>query len=306
MKRYPKVLSLGHNMLVDIFTHPVEISEKADGSQARIYLTEMFSQCGSKNTTPADEKMFAIAHQQTQKIWEDGAWESYGNEITLFAEFFNNVKHNGLTYNRVPLNNFYLFGARVDGKHYQTEALIELANSLNIEPPNILASEIMVNSEEDLNKYLNVDSVLGGTVVEGIVIKNYHDSYPPLLASTQAFFGYPLIGKIVNDFAKERINKEWGVMKRKTAPITKITTEFLTEARFNKAVQHLADEGTLNYEMKDLKVLIPEFYKDLLDEEKDEIIKLAMEDFWRHLKKKCDVFVVNSWKDHLIKKQFTE
>ena len=306
MKKFPKVLGLGQPLLAEIFDDPVDLTSKIDGSQCRIHLTEEYYQCGSKNVDNADDKMFEIAHQQAEQIWNDRIWWTFGDDLTLFTEFLNKPKHNVLKYDEVPLNNLYLFGAISRDKHLQTEELIELANELEIEPPHVMASQIKINNPEDLNKYLEVESVLGGTKVEGIVIRNSYKSYPPLLVSTMAFGGFPLVGKLVRADFKERLNKEWGNKKQKEAPITKVTTEFLTGARFHKAVQHLADEGKINYEMRDLKVLIPEFYKDLLDEEKDEITKLTMEDFWRHLKKKCDNYVVDSWKKHLVEKQFSE
>ena len=304
MKKYPKVLSLGQPLLCEIFDDPVEITEKIDGSQCRIHLTEEIVQCGSKNAGIADEKMFALAHDQATMMWNDSTWWTLGNDITLFTEFLNKEKHNVLIYSRVPRNNLYLFGAIIDDRHLQTKELTELANKLDIEPPHVVASEIEVGNQDDLNEYLKTPSALGNTILEGIVIKNYHRSYPALLASTQAFFGYPLCGKIVRDDFKERLNKEWSGKKQREAPLTKITTEFFTEARFHKAIQHLEEEGKITYEMNNLKDIIPEFYADLLDEEKDAIIEMVMRDFWKPLRRKCDSFAVQEWKKYLVEKQF--
>ena len=304
MKRYPKVLSLGQPLVAEIFDNPVEITEKVDGSQCRIQLTEDIAKCGSKNMTPADGKMFELAHEQANRIWHGDVWCKYGDNVTLFMEFLNKEKHNVLIYSRVPLNNLYLFGAMVDDRHLKTEELLELANKLDIEPPHVIASEITINDQDDLTEYLKTPSVLGNTILEGVVIKNYHNSYPALLASTQAFFGYPLAGKLVRDDFKERLNKEWSGKRQRETPLAKVTKEFLTEARFNKAIQHLNDNGEITYEMRDLKGIIPEFYRDLIEEEHDEIVKLAMVDFWPHLRKRCDGYVVKTWKQYLIDKQF--
>ena len=304
MKKYPKVLSLGQPLVAEIFDNPVEITEKVDGSQCRIQLTDEFVNCGSKNMIPADGKMFGLAHDQAKRIWNSDAWRGFGDDVTLFMEFLNKEKHNVLIYGRVPSNNLYLFGAIVDDEHFQTEELLKLADKLDIEPPHILASEVSIDNQDDINEHLKTPSVLGNTILEGVVIKNYHNSYPALLASTQAFFGYPLVGKLVREDFKERLNKEWSGKKQRETPLTKVTTEFLTEARFHKAIQHLKDNGELTYEMKDLKNIIPEFYRDLIDEEHDEIVKLAMEDFWRHLKRKCDNYTVQEWKRYLVEKQF--
>lgn len=306
MRKYPKVLSLGQPLIDEIFDDPVEITEKVDGSQCRIHLTEEIAQCGSKNVGIADQKMFEIAHDQAVRMWNDDVWRKLGDDITLFTEFLNKEKHNVLIYSRVPRNNLYLFGAIIDDKHIRTEELFKLANILDIEPPHIIASDITISNKDDLNEYLKTPSILGNTVLEGIVIKNYNRSYPALLASTQAFFGYPLVGKIVRDDFKERLNKEWSGKKQREAPLTKVVAEFLTEARFNKAIQHLVDDGKITYEMNNLKDIIPEFYNDLLDEEKDAIIAVVMESFWKPLKRKCDNFAVQRWKEYLVEKQFGE
>ena len=304
MKKYPKILSLGHDLVAEIFDNPVELSEKIDGSQCRIHLTTSHCDCGSKNTGHADEKMFELAHKQTERIWNERIWCTFGNDVTLFCEFLNKPKHNVLVYDRVPLNNLYLFGGIIDDEHLRTEDLMEVAKELNIEPPNILGHEVEIKSEEDIKGHLTTESVLGGTKLEGVVIKNYHLSYPPLLVSTQAFLRYPLAGKLVRDDFKERLNKEWGGKKKKVVPLIRVVDEFLTEARFNKTIQHVTDEGNISNEMSDLKYLIPEFYNDLLDEEKEAIIEIAMVDFWKQLRKRCDGFVVNSYKTHLLDRQF--
>ena len=306
MKKYPKVLSLGQPLIADIFGHPVEISEKVDGSQCRIQLTDDFVKCGSKNVNCADEKMFRLAHEQAERIWNEQIWWTFGDEITLFTEFLNKEKHNVLIYGRVPQNNLYLFGAMADGKHLQTDELIELAKELQIEPPCIFASQKIVESQSDIEEYLEIQSVLGNVKVEGVVIKQYHETYPALLASTQAFTGYPMAGKLVRDDFKERLNKEWSAKKQRETPLAKVATEFFTDARFRKAIQHLEDEGKITYEMNNLKYIIPEFYTDLVDEERDEIVKLAMSDFWRQLKRKSDNFAVQEWKKFLVEEQFRE
>lgn len=304
MKKFPKVLGLGQPLLSEIFDDPIDLTSKIDGSQCRIHLTESNVQCGSKNVDMADMKMFDLAYQQADRIWKEKVWWTFGDDITLFTEFLNKPKHNVLKYDRVPRNNLYLFGALNDGKHLKTEELIELANELQIEPPHIIVSQVKIDNPDDLNKYLETESVLGGTKVEGIVIRNSYKFYPPLLVSTMVFADYPLVGKLVRDDFKERLNKEWSGKKQREAPLSKVTTEFLTEARFHKVIQHLADEGKITYEMHNLKSIIPEFYRDLVDEEHDEIVKVAMEEFWRQLKRKCDNVAVQEWKKFLIKKQF--
>ena len=92
MKKFPKVLGLGQPLLAEIFDDPVDLSSKIDGSQCRINLTESNVQCGSKNVDIADDKMFAIAYEQADRIWTDGKWNEWGTDITLFTEFLNKTK----------------------------------------------------------------------------------------------------------------------------------------------------------------------------------------------------------------------
>jgi hypothetical protein len=306
--KYPKIPRLGSNnrFIEHIFDTPVEISEKLDGSMCRLNFTESHVECGSKNVNTADEKMFAIAYRQADQIWKDKVWWTFGDNITLFTEFFNKTHHNVINYKILPQRNFYLFGAICNNKHLQTDELIELAKELKIEPLNILETNIKINNPDDLIKYLDGDSCLGGGVREGVVIRNHNFRYDHLSTLSQAFVGFPVSAKLVRDDFKERLNVEWSAKKQRETPLAKIAAEFFTDARFRKAIQHLNDEEKITYEMNNLKDIIPEFYSDLIDEERQEIMELALDDFWRQLKRKSDNFVVKEWKRYLVDKQFSE
>ena len=195
MNKYPKVLHVGTPLVETIFNEEVEISEKVDGSQCRIHLTEDFVMVGSKNQIPADNNMFSIAHEQGERIYEDTDWESFGVDVTLFCEFMKSPKHNTIKYDRVPKNHLYLFGALIDDVHMKTQELYEIADVIEIDRPNIMY-EGMIESAKELEAFMTHESYLGGSMVEGVVIKNYSRTYDPLQIHSQAFIRLSYGGKV--------------------------------------------------------------------------------------------------------------
>ncbi len=105
------------------------------------------------------------------------------------------------------------------------------------------------------------DSILGGQKIEGVVIKNYeafgHD-------------GKTLMGKYVSEAFKEVHEKDWKKRNPNKGDILDEICEALrSEARWNKAVQHLKEDGTLIGEPKDIGLLIREVIRDTLEEESE-------------------------------------
>ena len=304
MNKYPKILSVGHKLLSQLFDDPVEITEKVDGSQFRINLTKDQVIWGSRNKDCTQEEMFDIAIRQAKRIWNDGDWQSFGDNITLFCEYLRTERHNTIKYNRVPRNNLYLFGAIIDGVHCESDELLRLANTLEIDPP-VVISHAKIDSSDKLNNFLQTESYLGGAKIEGVVIKNYCKSYDPLLVSTQHFLGYPLAGKLVREDFREKNTKNRNTNKG-TKGIDRITGIYFTKQRLHKAIQHLEEDGKIQGEKKDLKYLIPEFYDDIVSECFDEINEMIIREIWADIKRRGSNFVVKHYIEYLTKKQFDE
>jgi len=326
IRRYPKVKNLGDRALKHLFDGEIELSSKLDGSNWRIYLDKNnLFELGTHNQEGVEmlkariemtkqnrgkHDMFDLAIEQSEKLIPKlkKIIQKYNlDNITLYTEYLRTETHGAIHYSRIPKNHLYLFGtiSVKDGieRNLKTKGLIKLANYLDIEPVNILF-EGEIHNPEDLEKYLNTDSVLGGTKIEGIVIKNYNQTYPIDLLSTQAYVGFPLMGKLVSDKFREVQDKSW---KKQKIPVEdKIAEMYLTEARFTKAIQHLKEEGKITYEKKDLGVLIPEFINDLLSEEKETIEKMIADEFYEKFKRRCSSFVVHKYVDFLTQKQFQE
>ena len=324
IKRFPKIKNMGDRLLTHLFDNESEISEKLDGSQFRIYLdSDGLFEVGSKNQeglelftsriemTKSNGKhdMFDLAVEQAEKlklkleIYLDGIG---AENITLYTEYLRSKKHNALCYERVPLNNLYLFGTiylRDDKIHnMRTSDLITLANELNLESPNILY-EGKISNQEDLKEMLEGESILGGTKIEGIVIKNYSKTYPVDLLSTERYVGFPLAGKLVRDEFKEVQGGEWNKQK-KASSIDGIAETYLTEARFLKSIQHLKEEEKLTFEKKDLAILIPEVLKDLLGEEGEQINRIILNKFHEEFRRRISNYVVKQYTEFLLNKQF--
>ena len=293
-KQYDLTIEDNHNYFANaILVH---------NSQCRVHLTEDFVMVGSKNQSSADQGMFSLAHDCGAIIHSETDWRQFGDDVTLFCEFLKSPKHNTISYGRVPLNNLYLFGALVDGVHMQTDDLFEIAKVIEIDPPNIMYVG-KVESAEELKAFMTHQSYLEGSVVEGVVIKNYHRTYDPLQVHSQAFIGYPMCAKYVREDFKRDNAKQWNTIDRKKG-VDAIVEMFFTGERFLKTVQHLKDEGKIDYQKSDLKYLIPEFFGDLMDEKKEEMTRMIMAEVFKTVKKRSNGYVVKSWVDHLTERQF--
>ena len=302
MFKYPKILHVGAPLVETIFFNEVEITEKVDGSQCRIHLTEDAVMVGSKNQGIADYGMFEIAHDQGKRIHDETDWRTLGDDITLFCEFLKTPSHNTIKYDRVPLNNLYLFGVMLGNDHMVRGGLIEIAEHLDIDPPNVLSNGL-IESAEELKEFMTHQSYLGGSLVEGVVIKNYNRTYDPLQVHSQAYIGYPMAAKYVRDDFKVANSKQWNTLTRKKG-VDSLVDMFFVEARFLKTVQHLMDEGSIEYQKKDLQFLIPEFFNDLMEEKKEEMTRMIMGEIFKALKKRASGYVVKSWVDYLTERQF--
>jgi len=298
--KMPKVFNVGHPTIKDLFKGEVEITEKVDGSQFRILLTKEGWDCGSKNVDGKEKlaNMFDLAIKQAERIYNIYKEKFDGETIMLYAEYLRQPKHNTLNYKRTPKNNLYLFGAFVNGKLQTTEQLKELANTFEIDPPNVLyVGE--VSTPNELLKYLDYDSYLGNEKVEGIVIKNYNQTY-----KDKYYFwaGFPLMGKLVREEFRERNEEQW---KSEKAPILdKMVASVVTGARLNKVIQHLKEQGKFNYEKSDLKYIIPEFIKDIEEEEIEYLKEQVWKDFWENFKRRARSRIVKLYLNFLLRKQF--
>jgi hypothetical protein len=290
---FPKVYALGHPYLADLFNGPVLVQEKVDGSQFSFGVIDGTLYFRSK-TTEIDSNapgMFAAGLAAITEIADKlcPGWVYRG-------EYLAKPKHNCLKYDRVPMRHVILFDVTAGHETYLdfTELQRE-AERLGLEcVSTFYAGSIATHTFAE--QFLERDSALGGTKIEGFVIKNY------------ARFGYDgrvLMGKYVREDFKERNAKNW----RKENPtqgdiIDRIVAEYTCEARWRKAVQHLAEAGKLEHSPRDIGALIGEVQRDIHDEAGDEIKATLFKWAWDQVRRRVTRGLPNWYKEYLLSKQF--
>jgi hypothetical protein len=176
-------------------------------------------------------------------------------------------KHNTIAYARVPCNHLVLFDASWRGRWYDNRDDLDCcAQHVGIDVvPELYHGEVNV---EMLRTMLSTPSFLGGSTVEGLVIKNYHETIAPGGRIEQLFV------KLVNEAFKET-NKVDFKNRTTRGTIESYVESFRSEARWMKAVLHLREQGLLVGEPKDIGQLVREIDRDIKEEESDNI-KRAM------------------------------
>jgi len=134
-------------------------------------------------------------------------------------------------------------------------------------------NEAFLAGTEGLDEFLERESCLGGTTIEGVVLKNYDR------------FGrdkHCLMGKYVSVKFQELHQKTWNRSAKKDL-VLGLAEELRTEARWEKAVQSLQEQGQLVGEAKDIGPLLKELNKNVLEEESDYIKERIFKWVWKKL-----------------------
>lgn len=260
---YPSIFNLGHKAVEGILDGEVIVQEKVDGSQFSVYKDETGLHCFSKRkelVLEAPEKIFVPAiqaFQNVQNLLQPG-WIYRG-------EAFYRPKHNSLAYDRVPLNNVVIFDICKGQEDYLSyEELRTEAERLGFEAIPLLKVG-RIESFEEIKAMLETTSFLGGQKIEGVVIKDYSKWSPEKKV---------LMAKYVSEAFKEKQKTEW----KKSNPssgdvIFNLIQMYKTEARWNKAIQHLRDDGALEESPRDIGKIMKEvkedFEKECAEEVKD-------------------------------------
>lgn len=128
--------------------------------------------------------------------------------------------------------------------------------------PCYFTGETLFNENYFIELLDNI-SILGGTKIEGIVIKNYNK-----FSRDKKI----MMGKFVSQYFKEINNEEF--KKKNPSPVDikqKIINMYRTTARWNKSIQHLRESGLITNKSKDIGPLIKEIHEDIRKECEDEI-----------------------------------
>jgi hypothetical protein len=277
---YTKVLTLGSSGTGEIFDGPVVLQEKVDGSQFRFGKNEdgeiLFgSHRQNWPDTSCVDKMFHGAVAYLRGMMESFAFIQ--PDTYFFAEYLAKPKHNTLNYARTPTNGLVLFDCLRAGRWLFRDEIVEMARLFNIDTiPQYGGGEGV--TVDELRKLHERESYLGGEKIEGVVIKNY--------AKTIMLGGavFPLFCKFVQSGFKERNDANFRATNPKDN-LADYVNGFKNEARWQKAVQHLREDGRLTESPKDIGPLIKEIQHDIRMEEaasiKDALYKFFIDEIVR-------------------------
>jgi hypothetical protein len=263
---YGKVFQLGSVGTERALMGSVVVQEKIDGSQFAFGVNEDGEVVLRSHHQPISPMncpgMFKAAMDHVLSL--DLSWVV--PDTYFFCEVLAKPKHNTIAYERTPKNHLVLFDSSSPMGWYGRSELWVWAEHLGIDlVPELYRGEANV---EMLRSMLLTPSYLGGSTVEGVVVKNYGENIA-LGGRLQ-----PLFVKLVSEAFKERNSKEFHKGTTR-GTIESYVESFRSEARWMKAIQHLREQGLLIGAPQDIGPLIHEIERDLKEEE-SENIKRAM------------------------------
>ncbi len=292
------IFALGHKAIADLFTVPVQIQEKVDGSFFAFgwypeddYALKVRSK-GTVMIPDAPMAMFKRACDTVIKLQPKltPGWQYRG-------EVLDKPGHNALVYDRVPKGNVILFDILKGEEDYLTyEELKEEAGRLGLEVVPQLFTGIVENANQ-LREYLDTTSILGGQKIEGVVIKPLTPLYGPDKKM--------LFGKFVSEAFKEVHRKAWGEANPTTGDIVgSIAKGLATQARWNKSIQHRRERGELLDAPQDIGPLIKEIIADIRVECEDEIREALFKYAWKEIARRVTAGFPEFYKQRLMELQF--
>lgn len=292
---YPKVWNLGHAAVMGLTEHPVYVEEKLDGSQFSFGMIggELMARSRGKSLVlDAPEQLFAKAVQSVldrSHLLIPG-WIYRG-------EYLQKPKHNTLAYDRIPVGHISIFDVDTGGQNYLPPKLKrQEAERIGLECVPLLWSGA-VESMDRLDELLDNVSVLGGQKIEGVVLKPVEPRF--------GVDGKCLFAKYVSERFKEIHGAEWKRSNPGKADIIEsIVAEYGTEARREKAVQHLRERGELTESPNDIGAILKELAADTEEECREAIAAKLLAWAWPQIKRGLCREVPEWYKRRLASNQF--
>lgn len=294
---YSSIYNMGHKAIADLLKGPVYVEEKVDGSQFSFGVEEdgtiRVRSKGCEMIVDAPEKMFSLAVETVKALAHKlhPGW-------TYRGEYLRTPKHNALIYKRVPALHVILFDietAECEFLPYQEKAAEAARLGLEVVP---LLKEGIVASLDEFHALLDKESVLGGQKIEGVVVK-------PVGYGLYGMDKKVLMGKFVSEAFKEVHSKSW----RQDNPtsgdlIASIAMEYTTQARWQKALQHLTESGIIKGTPQDIGALMKEVPEDVKRECEEEIKRKLFAFAWPHIARRVGHGLPQWYKELLLKQQF--
>lgn len=295
---FPKILQLSDPKLADLFEGPVQITEKVDGSQfafGKLNGELRMRSKGRELVIDAPDKMFAEAVEYVKHV-QDRLLNNY----VYYAEYLKKPKHNTISYSRTPENHLALFGMKSpEGKLIcRYSVMLSEAEFLNIDVVPLIFDGV-ANFDKTgiidwMNELLDTDSFLGNSKIEGVVIKNF---------GHEVFLAGHILPIMSAKWVSEKFKEKNHAQRKhnKTGKLEAFIEQFRTEARWEKAVQHLQDNGELERCPRDIGMLIKEIHADIEVEEIDYIREWLVKYYLPQIYRKSTAGFPEWYKERLLK-----
>lgn len=293
---YPSIFALGHRYLAELLLDPVLVEEKVDGSQFSFGLFETENgpelkvrSKGAVMIAEAPEKMFAKGVDVVKALPLHPGW-------TYRAEYLAKPKHNVLAYERIPAGHLIVFDINDGHESYLSwDAKRAEAERLGLE----VVPRIFEGSLTELaafRPFLETKSVLGGQLVEGVVVKNYRR------------FGIDkkvLMGKFVSEVFKETHARVWKAENPQSGDILdQLIQTYHSQARWMKGVQHLREAGKIEDSPRDIGALFQEIPEDIRKECEADIKEALFQWAWPKMSRGVMAGFPQWYKEQLLARQF--
>lgn len=294
---YPSIYNLGHAEVVDIFSKPVRIDEKVDGSQFSFGVRDgrlLFRSKGAAINPDVPPTMFKRAVTEIQQLHAN---KPFLEGWTWRGECIDKPKHNTLEYSRVPAHNVIIFDIdEVIDRYMAYDDLAAEASEHNLEVVPLLYSGT-INSAEDIKRFLEQESGLGGPKIEGVVIKPIE----PIYGRDRRF----LLAKYVSEAFKETHKVDYKSRNPSGSDfVLQLAASLSTEARWRKSVEHLRDADKLQNAPQDIGPLMKEVNMDVLKEEEGAIKEALFKHFWPSIARRITDGLPEWYKQALLNSQF--
>lgn len=293
---YPSVYAIGHKAIEGLFNGPVLVEEKIDGSQFSFGIVDGELQCRSKGkllVLDAPEALFerAVAQVVARQHLLRPDWIYRG-------EYLSKPKHNTLAYGRVPRDNIIIFDISSANEEYLGHGTkVEEAARIGLECVPVFFQGLVTDMAM-LNVLLERESCLGGTRIEGVVVKNYG-----LFTAEKKV----AMGKYVSEAFKEKHETDWKERNPGRADVVEsLIATYRTEARWHKAVQHLREADALTDSPRDIGALIREVPADVLKEDVDAIKQVLFRHFWPQIQRGITAGLPEWYKQQLASRAFEQ
>ncbi len=305
---YSSIFNMGHKAIAELLKGPVYVEEKVDGSQFSFGLIETSEFEQSRGEEPftlrvrskgvemvldAPDNMFSLA-VATVKELKDKLHPGW----TYRCEYLRAPKHNALIYKRTPNKHLIIFDVEIgECEFLNYPAKWAEANRLGLEVVPLLFGGVVENVEH-FRDFLEITSILGGQKIEGVVVK-------PMDYNLFGNDKKVLMGKFVSEAFKEVHSKMWRTDNPTIGDVVgMLGSSYGTQARWQKALQHLTEQGLITDAPQDIGLLMKEIPTDIKRECEEEIKDKLFLFAWQHISRTVVRGVPEWYKELLLKKQF--